>query len=78
MAEFKDKLRPPKSVGKINPPSGVKSPCFDKRTGPTVSCGDDYGVGHRVATGRFDARGIADGVIPMKSKCFSPDKAFDE
>ena len=75
MAEFRDKLAPPSNVGKINPPSGVKSPAFDKRTGKTLSCGDDYGVGHRVPVGKFEAS--SQGPIPMTSKCFTCQEAFD-
>jgi hypothetical protein len=75
MAEFKDKLAPPRSVGKVNPPSGIKNPSFDKRTGPTLACGDDYGVGHRVPVGKFDVSNK--GGVPMESKCFTCQEAFD-
>ena len=69
---FKDPIAAPKSVGKVNPPSGVKSPKMDKRTGPTVSCGDDYKVGFRTPVGRFTPRSMAEGPIPQKAKAFKP------
>lgn len=69
---FKDPIAPPSKVGKLNPPSGVKSPCFDKRTGPTLSCGDDYGSGFRTPVGRESARPMSSGPIPQTSKRFKP------
>ena len=78
MAAFKDQTAPPKRIGKINPPSGIKNPCFDKRTGSTLACGDDYGVGRRTPVGKTSVSSIESGPIPMKSKCFRPSEAINE
>jgi len=61
------------SDGKDNPvpKSGVKNPKFDKRTGPSFSCGDKYGIGKKVAVGKFSDSGRS--AVPMESRCFYPD-----
>lgn len=76
--KFKDPIAPPKSVGKVDPKSGVKSPKFDKRTGPTVSCGDDYKVGFRTPVGKFSASPMSSGPIPQTSKAFKAGDVLDE
>lgn len=78
MAVFKDKLAPPKEAGRVNPKSYVKNPAFDKRTGKTLSCGDDYGVGHRTPVGSSSASPPNKGPIPFKCKCFSPEEVIGE
>lgn len=43
-------------------------------TGRYNSCGDSYGVGHRVPVGKMKASGISSGPIPMSSSCHNPDE----
>lgn len=77
MPMFKDPIAPPKKVGKIDPPCGIKNPKFDKRTGPTLSCGDNYGVGFRTPTGRFTPRSMAIGPIVQTSKAVNPSEVLE-
>lgn len=52
------------------------APSYDNRTSCSISAGNDYGVGFRVAVGKETAGPIGSGPIPQTSRCFSPEEIF--
>jgi hypothetical protein len=74
--EFKDPIAPEKRSNGAYPFEFV-APTYDNRTSCSISAGDDYGKGFRVATGVFKARPMAQGPIPQQSKAFSPYEIFE-
>lgn len=55
-----------------------KAPSYDNRTSSSIPGGDDYGVGFRTPYGKEKAGSMKSGPIPQTSKCFSPDKIFED
>jgi hypothetical protein len=48
---FKDPIAPKIKESKSKSPWNFKAPCYDDRN--LISCGDNYGVGHKQPVGRM-------------------------
>ncbi len=46
------------------------APSYDNRTSESISAGNDYGMGRRTPTGKFEAAPMSQGPIPQSSMCF--------
>jgi hypothetical protein len=66
---FKDPLEVRSKVnGKT--PWTYDAPSYDNRSSESISAGNDYGLGRRTPTGKFQAAPMSEGPIPQSNKCF--------
>lgn len=66
---FKDPLEV-KSKKDGKSPWTFNAPSYDNRSSESISAGDDYGLGRRTPTGKFEASPMSQGPIPQSSQCF--------
>lgn len=66
--DFKDPIAP-KQRKNGNNPWNYDAPPYDHRSSESISCGNDYGLGFRVPSGKFSASSVDKGPIPQKSSC---------
>lgn len=57
-------------------PWDYAAPTKDQAHSGVLSCGDNYGVAHRVPVGKEHAGGMESGPIPQESRCWSPKEVF--